>query len=69
MTDEELNTIHEDTAKRVKVSCDEYHTHSARQGCLEGNGNDPRDVTILRLTETLFRERGLVREAAESLGR
>jgi hypothetical protein len=65
MTDEELAKIQRETAARVRVSCDEYHAHSAVQDCLMG---DERDITILKITETLRRERAVIREATAKIG-
>ena len=47
-------------AKRVRISCDEYHAHSARQGCLAGD--DPKDVLLCVLIETILRDRRKMRE-------
>ena len=65
MTDEQVIEEWETAKKNVKVSCDEDHAHSARQGCLSG---DKKSVVICVLAETLLGERKLVRDAVAKLG-
>lgn len=60
MNDKQLEETFQTVKKRVKVSCDENHAHSALEGCLHG---DPRDVLICALIETLQRDREAVRGA------
>lgn len=66
MTDDELARIKKESADRVRVGCDEYHVHTARDDCLVG---DPLDITILKLAESLTRERRVVSEAMKDLKR
>ena len=66
MTDDELAKIKKESADRVKVPCCENHVHTALEGCL---GGDPLDITILKLCETLTRERRVVGDAMEKLQR
>ena len=66
MTDEEVQSAWEAAKKSVTVSCDEYHAHSARQGCLSGDANA---VAVCRMAEALLSERKLIREAAAAVGR
>jgi hypothetical protein len=65
MTDAELQEIKKDAIARVRVGCDEMHRHTAVGDCLVG---ESKDVTILKLIETVLHERAVVREAAEKLG-
>ena len=66
MTDDELSKIKKEVSERVRVGCDDMHPHTAEDDCLVG---DPRDITILKLAEDLIRERRVIREATEKLGR
>lgn len=69
MTDEELKALHAEVGARCTVSCDEYHQHSALEGCLDAPSlNDPKDVLICKLCETLKRERRAIRSAVGRLG-
>jgi DUF971 family protein len=54
VTTDEIKKLHAESAARVSVRCDEYHGHSARQGCL---GGDERDVTICKLAEQILQDR------------
>ena len=67
LTDEELDEIFVAYSKRVSVSCNEAHQHTALKGCL--HSDHPADVVICKLAETLKNERKLVREAAGKLGK
>lgn len=66
MTDDEVTAVLEEAKKGVHLFCDEYHVHSALQGCLSG---DPKDVQICKLVEVIRRDRSAIREAAASIGR
>lgn len=65
MTDVQLDAIHEEASKRVRVSCTDYHQHSALSDCLDG---DQKDILICQLVETLRFERQMVREVAKKIG-
>jgi len=46
----DIEKILEEAKKKVKLSCDEYHAHSAQGGCLYG----PEDaITICKLCEEI----------------
>jgi hypothetical protein len=65
LSDDEFDTIYKAAAKRVSVSCDTEHAHSALQGCAspkEGVG-DAKDVIICKLCEELQRVRRLARQS------
>lgn len=51
MTRAEIRLVQVEVAARLRVSCDDYHAHSAHGGCLAG---DERDITIAKLCETLL---------------
>jgi hypothetical protein len=69
MTDEEVIEVWRTAEKNVRVSCDENHAHSARQGCLMAKQKtNASDVVICILAETLLGERKVVRDAAAFLG-
>lgn len=65
MTDDQLDAMHEEARKDVKVSCDDYHQHSARQGCLSG---DPMAVAVCVLCEELQKVRRRLRELCKDVG-
>ena len=40
LTTKEIDDIHNVATKKVKVHCDEYHAHTALDGCLFGEATD-----------------------------
>ena len=65
MTDDQLDAMHKEARKDVKVSCDAYHQHSARQGCLSG---DPMAIAVCVLCEELWKVRRGLRELCKDVG-
>lgn len=63
MTDDQLDEMHEEAKKSVKVSCDDYHPHSARDGCLHG---DPMAIAVCVLCEELKRLRSRLKKLCEN---
>lgn len=55
MKTSEIRKLWKEVSERVRVSCDEYHPHSALQGCV--TGEDPKDVLLCKLIETLLSDR------------
>lgn len=47
----QIKEIQDEASKNVKISCDEYHAHSALNGCIIGNKDA---VTICKLCETVM---------------
>jgi len=45
-----IKKIFEDAKSRVSIHCDEYHSHSALQGCLSGQEHD---INICKLCEII----------------
>jgi len=64
MKDEALEALRAQALRGVWVSCNEFHAHSALEGCLQGNA---KDITILKLIETVIRERNVIREVVDKL--
>jgi hypothetical protein len=61
----EVAVIFAKHSKKVSVSCDDEHAHSAIGGCLspkEKMDADERDVTICKLCEIILRERRIAQE-------
>lgn len=52
LTDSDLEGMHRAAQEEVRVSCDEFHAHSALQGCLVG---PERAVAVCKLVEQLRR--------------
>ncbi len=48
---EEIEGIYVEAKDKVRVSCDDYHAHSAIGGCVVG---DKDAVTICKLCETII---------------
>jgi len=48
--EEAINKVYNEAKKLVRVSCDEYHAHSAMKGCLAGDKNA---ITICKLCEAV----------------
>lgn len=68
MVYEEIVKLHTEARKKVRVACDEYHTHSALGECLDG---DPHALQICKLAETIYTMRALLADtvlAAQKLG-
>lgn len=55
MDQERVKELVAEVKKRVHVHCDEYHAHSARRGCIDG---DEQDVLICVLMEYLQELKG-----------
>ena len=69
LKNEDIKEIFERAQARVEVRCDEYHQHSARQGCLwPKKDGDQRDVDICKLVEELKQTRDAIRAVAADLG-
>lgn len=66
MKDEELDSLHKKVSKRTRVSCCEYHQHSALDDCLSGV---EQDIIICKLIEVIRYERRVIREAAKKIGK
>ena len=47
----DIKKIHEHAKKSVSVACDEYHQHSALQGCLHGDENA---INVCKLCEYIY---------------
>ncbi|KKK64802.1 hypothetical protein LCGC14_2980540 [marine sediment metagenome] len=65
MTNDQLDEMHEEAKKGVKVSCDDYHPHSARDGCLSG---DPMAIAVCVLCEELRKVRRGLGELCKNVG-
>ena len=62
LTMQEIDNIKRITSKNVKVGCDKHHQHTALDNCLVG---DEKDITILKLCETVLYMKGKVCELAD----
>ena len=48
MTKKEIEEMYQQAKKDVSVHCDEYHVHTALDGCLSG---DPHAINVCKLYE------------------
>jgi len=51
MTKKDIEEMHKLAKKSVSVHCDDYHAHTALDGCLSG---DPNAVNVCKLCEHLY---------------
>ncbi|MDY6834231.1 MAG: hypothetical protein SVY53_05450 [Chloroflexota bacterium] len=63
MLTSEVEKIHNESLTRVRVSCDEMHAHTAK--CLYSD--DPRDVTICKLCDTILKDRKRLTEVCKEI--
>ncbi len=61
LTDTRIAEALAEVKKRVKITCDDEHVCTAVKGCLDGN--DPKDVLICQLIETIQTERQIISDA------
>lgn len=52
LSKKEVEKIYEKARATVRVSCDDFHAHSAINGCLDG---DEKSIDICKLVETIHR--------------
>ena len=65
MTDEQLDAMHEEARKDVKVSCCEFHQHSALMGCLSG---DAMAIAVCVLCEEFRKLRSKLKGLCKDAG-
>ena len=63
MLTSEIEEIRRESLTRARVSCDEMHVHTAK--CLYSD--DPRDVIICRLCDTILRDRRRLAEVCKEI--
>lgn len=63
---EQIKALHQEARKHVRVSCCEYHVHSAVGGCVDGS---EKDVAICKLAETLYEYRAVLEDLAGAVKR
>jgi len=65
LSDEELDEIRKDVKEHVSIACDEYHAHSALQGCC--HSKEPDKLTIAKLLEYISILKWRINEATKKL--
>lgn len=62
--DKEIEALYASARANVRVSCCEYHAHSAASDCLSG---PEKDVAICKLVETIHHYEGIFEDLKKTL--
>ncbi len=62
LTEADLKQVYDNAKRDVRVACDEFHAHSALQGCITG---PEHAVAVCKLVEQLLRIQGAAAVLAE----